>query len=89
MCLILQTPLHLAALRGNESVVEYLISEYGADPNLRDKNGLTPLELSIKKNQLRSEWAIRTLTSKNCLTLVGKLGVKRLRNSKYVLILII
>ena len=44
-----QTPLHLAALRGNYSVVEYLVMDCGAPLSLKDVNEKSPLDLAIKK----------------------------------------
>ena len=76
----LQTPVHLAALRGNFEVLEFLVSEFSASTTIRDKNGCTPLMLTVKKEQLRTEWVLRRLTSKNTLDLVINLGLSRLRN---------
>jgi hypothetical protein len=78
--LLMQTPVHLAALRGNHDAVEYLVSDFQASTSIRDKNGCTPLMLAVKKEQLRTEWVIRRLTSKNTLDLVTNLGLSRLRN---------
>jgi ankyrin repeat protein len=75
-----QTPLHLAALRGNHEAVEYLISDHGANCNVKDKDGATALDLSIKKKQLKTEWVIRSLTTRNTLDLVLKLGMQKLRD---------
>lgn len=69
-------------------MVEYLISEYGADTTKKDKNGLTPLELSMKKSQLRCEWVIRRLTSQNTLDLVRKLGTQRLKDRRVLTFLL-
>ena len=44
-----QTPLHLAALRGNYSVVEYLVMDCSAPLDLEDVNDKTPLDLAVKK----------------------------------------
>ena len=82
--LLFQTPLHLAALRGNTEVVQYLISDCGADTTKRDRNGLNPLELSVKKSQLKTEWSIRRLTHSGPLAVFLSLGRKRLMDSKYV-----
>ncbi|KAJ1424265.1 ankyrin repeat-containing domain protein, partial [Ochromonadaceae sp. CCMP2298] len=40
------SPLHLAALRGNAEVVHYLIDKCGANTTTKDKNGCTPLMLA-------------------------------------------
>ncbi len=79
---IFQTPLHLAALRGNADVVEYLIVDFGADTSKKDKNGLTALELSVKKSQIKAEWVLRRLTSRNTFDLVRKLGIQRLKDRR-------
>ena len=80
----MQTPLHLAALRGNTDVVEYLILNCGADTTKRDRNGLNALDLTLKKNQLKTEWAIRKLTHKGPLAVFLSLGRKRFGESTYV-----
>jgi hypothetical protein len=61
-------------------VVEFLVADFQASTSIRDKNGCTPLMLAVKKEQLRTEWVIRRLTSKNTLDLVTNLGLSRLRN---------
>lgn len=60
------------------------MADYKADSQKRDKNGLTPLELTVKKKQVRAEWVIRRLSSANTLDLVRKLGVKRLKDCRYL-----
>jgi ankyrin repeat protein len=72
--------LHLAALRGNHEAVELLVSDFGASTSLRDKNGCTPLMLAVKKEQLKTEWVLRRLTSANTWDLVTNLGLSRLKN---------
>ncbi|CAB0031841.1 unnamed protein product [Trichogramma brassicae] len=42
-----RTPLHLALARGNGQVVKYLL-KLGADPNLADKSGFSPLHVVSK-----------------------------------------
>ena len=79
-----QKPIHLAALRGNADVVEYLVADCGVDSNSKDKNGLTPLALAMKKKQLASEWTLRRLASANIVELVKGLGINRLKESKIV-----
>lgn len=79
----MQTPLHLAALRGNHAVVEYLLVDFGADASKKDKNGLTPLELSVKKSQIKCEWVLRQRGARNCLDLIGKLGIQRLKDRRW------
>jgi ankyrin repeat protein len=79
-----QVPLHLAALRGNHDVVEYLIYDCNADVSLKDKNGLNPLELSIKKNQLKCEWVLRKKAYRHWLGILRSLSTNRLRDSRIV-----
>lgn len=76
-----QTPLHLAALRGNSDVVEYLIVDCGADTTKKDSNGLNPLELSLKKKQMKTEWTIRRLTHSGTVAIFLSLGWNRLTDS--------
>ena len=80
LLLLLQTPLHLAALRGNTAVVEHMIMHCGADCTKKDRNGLNPLELSVKKKQLKTEWALRKLTYKGMFAVALSLGLNRLKD---------
>ena len=73
-----QTPLHLAALRGNVECLEYLVIDCHADTTKKDKNSLTAMELACKKKQLKCEFALRQLTSSSKLEMVQQLEVKRL-----------
>jgi hypothetical protein len=57
-----------------------LVSDFGASTSLRDKNGCTPLMLAVKKEQLKTEWVLRRLTSANTWDLVTNLGLSRLKN---------
>ena len=77
---LIQTPLHLAALRGNTAVVEHMVVQCGADCTKKDRNGLNPLELSVKKKQLKTEWALRKLTYKGMFAVTLSLGLKRLKD---------
>lgn len=54
------TPLHLAAIRGNLDAVEYLVLEAKADMTIKDKKGLTPLDLSIEKKKPQVEFFLRS-----------------------------
>jgi ankyrin repeat protein len=76
--------LHLAALRGNSEVVDYLVSNCGADASKKDRNGLNPLELSVKKSQLKAEWTLRKIAAKGFLKLISGLKRERLRDSRLV-----
>ena len=80
-----QTPLHLAALRGNVEVVEYLVANCQASTTIRDKNGCTPLMLAMKKEQLKTEWVLRRLTSTSTWDLISNMGLSRLKNKMYIL----
>lgn len=75
--------MHLAALRGNEGVVEYLVVDCGADVGKKDRNGLTALELSAKKSQLKSEWTLRRLTSKGICGVLRGLKAERLKDNRF------
>ncbi|GAB1598990.1 krev interaction trapped protein 1-like [Argonauta hians] len=43
-----QTPLHIAAMRGNPNVVDVLLEDSNIDVNPRDKNNKTPYDLCCK-----------------------------------------
>jgi palmitoyltransferase ZDHHC13/17 len=77
-----QTPLHLATLRGNVETLEYLVINCGADTSIKDKNNVNPLELAIRKKQLKCEWALRTQASSSKLELIQGLEVKRLLDTR-------
>jgi palmitoyltransferase ZDHHC13/17 len=77
-----QSPLHLAALRGNHEALEYLLLDCKADYNVKDKNGLNALALAIKKKQFKCEWILRQVSNNNnTLALVQSLEVKQLMDS--------
>lgn len=77
-----QTPLHLAALRGHEEVVEYLVTDCGADTSKLDKNGVSALDLSIKKAQLKCEWVLRRLSATSIVDILRGYGAHRLRDPR-------
>jgi ankyrin repeat protein len=54
---MMQTPLHWAAKRDNESLIKLLL-KYKADVNARDMNGRSPLFLAAKLNNVN---AVRVL----------------------------
>ena len=64
-----QTPLHLAAIRGNTAVVRYLLQE-GTEQDAKlilhmpDKNGKTPLDLAITKKKPTVELVLRETMEK-------------------------
>lgn len=70
-------------MRGNHEVLEYFI-DYGADYRKKDKNGLTPLALAIKKKQLKCEWVVRRLSSTTTLQIFFQLGLQRLKEKRCV-----
>ena len=72
----------MSALRGNEEVVEFLALDCGADVSKRDKNGLTALELCVKKAQIKTEWALRRATTRSTIELIGTLGTQRLKEGR-------
>jgi ankyrin repeat protein len=47
------TPLHLAAYKGYAEIAKILL-EWGADPNIRDDDGLTPLEIAKIRNDKKT-----------------------------------
>ncbi|GAB9472296.1 Palmitoyltransferase [Globisporangium polare] len=48
-----QTPLHLAAMRGELSVVQYLVEELESDMSAKDLQGRTPYDLAVLKGYKR------------------------------------
>eukprot|EP00978_Attheya_sp_CCMP212_P019739 scaffold55632_cov56-Attheya_sp.AAC.1 len=70
-----QTPLHLASLRGNVHVIQYLLEEAelagsrAAVARLltaADKDGKTPLDLAIKKNKTSSQLLLKQYMDRYC-----------------------
>ncbi|EAY21336.1 hypothetical protein TVAG_167110 [Trichomonas vaginalis G3] len=62
-----RTPLHYNAARGNTKLIEVLL-ENGADCNIRDKEGFTPLEVAISCRQLEAARLLKT-TGRDTLSL--------------------
>lgn len=62
-----RTPLHYNAARGNTKLIEVLLDN-GADCNIRDKEGFTPLEVAISCRQLEAARLLKT-TGKDTLSL--------------------
>lgn len=54
-----QTPLHLAAIKGNTLVVELLLRKYGADYAIKDNSNNTALDCAMNKKHFKTEWEIR------------------------------
>lgn len=52
------TPLHWAALRGHVPVIQYLLAQ-GANPNARNKDGETPLEVAERAKRSGAAQALR------------------------------
>ncbi len=80
-----QAAIHLAALGGHHRVVEYLLRENGAVFNKTDKNGMTPLDLAMKRNQTSVEYVIRRFSSADKLDFLRKLGCGRLFKVRFLL----
>lgn len=54
-------------MSGHSDVVEYLLTTCEADATTRDRNGFTPLELTIEKGKLKAEWVLRRFLFKNSM----------------------
>ena len=63
---LINTPLHLAALKGHLSIVQMLV-EYGADLSLKNMDGLTPLGVAEKEGH--SEVIDLLLVSQNSMNM--------------------
>ena len=88
-----QTPLHLAALRCHEEVIEYLVVDCGADMSKQDKNGMTALDLSVKKSplevrQLKCEWVLRRLSANSFFDVVSGYARPRFKDLRLLSIII-
>ena len=81
MCVV-QTPLHLAALRGHIECVEFLVDKCRSDPNRKDRNGSSAKDLAIKKGHRKVEWYLRKATSPTICHELWDLGVKRVCTSR-------
>ena len=57
LCLQFQTPLHLATITKNVTIMKLLL-EAGASPNTPDRNGNTCCHLAVKKNAIKCLQAI-------------------------------
>ncbi|GLD92114.1 hypothetical protein PINS_up000647 [Pythium insidiosum] len=64
-----QTPLHLAAMRGELATVQYLVEELDSDLEVRDAQGRTPIQLAtlkgygrvaqyLSRRQFRQRWNV-------------------------------
>ncbi|GME47304.1 hypothetical protein GTA08_BOTSDO03831 [Neofusicoccum parvum] len=49
--------LHIAAERGNDAMVQFLL-EQGGDPNARDDSGWTPLHLAVEQGHQQTVWRL-------------------------------
>ena len=76
--------MHLAALRGEIAALEYILCECHPDLSIKDRNGLTALELAVKKGRLDSEWVLRRATCGSTVRLVLAMGLKRAWNGRCV-----
>jgi hypothetical protein len=78
-----QTPLHLASMRGNLTVAEYLAKDSPGDCNLKDRNGAKPIDLAIKKKNVKIEFMLRKTTSKSIFHEIYDLGLRKCCNAQY------
>ena len=70
------TPLHLAALRGDEAAVDALLRD-GADPNALNDSGAAPLHYAIM-----SEHMVNALLARGARpNIVSKIGVSPLMSA--------
>mmetsp|Transcript_17909 Transcript_17909/g.29953 ORF Transcript_17909/g.29953 Transcript_17909/m.29953 type:complete len:563 (-) Transcript_17909:213-1901(-) len=84
-----QTPLHLAAMRGNNTVAQYLSKDSPEDCLLKDRNGAKPIDLAIKKKNVKIEFMLRKVTSKSICHELYDLGpVKALCNAQYCMMIL-
>ena len=47
------TPLHISSQEGHLNIVKYLIEECKCDPNIKDKYGKTPLDVTNKSEIIK------------------------------------
>lgn len=74
---VCQTALHLAVIRGNQSVVEYLVADCKRDCLMKDGNGLTAIDLAVSKKKFAIEWYLRQKTSRSLLHVGHGMGWSR------------
>lgn len=72
-----QTPLHLATIRGNLSVVEYLVKECKRNCLLKDSNGSDCIDLAVTKKKPLVEWVLRRSVSPSVFHLARSMGWSR------------
>jgi palmitoyltransferase ZDHHC13/17 len=78
-----QTPLHLASMRGNMAVAEYLATGAPDDCNLKDRNGAKAIDLAIKKKNIKIEFMLRKLTSKTIFHEIYDIGLGKCCSARY------
>lgn len=74
--------MHLASLRGNTSVVEYLVKDCKMNVSLKDSSGATALAVAMKKEMLDVEWVLRQNSTQSLYHLINDVGLARFLNSK-------
>jgi palmitoyltransferase len=77
-----QSALHLATIRGNLEVVEYLLLDCHVDISKKDRNGQSALDLAVKKGQFNVEFFIRKLASRNICSLLTYVEIFRAMGPK-------
>ena len=78
-----QTPLHLASMRGNIAVAEYLAMDAPDDCNIKDRNGAKPIDLAMKKSHYKVEFMLRKVTSKTIFHEIRDIGIGKLCSARY------
>jgi ankyrin repeat protein len=75
-----KTPLHKAACTRNRNIVEHLINN-GADPNIKDKEHWTVLQLAVRMGQLE---VVKCLIEKNInINVVDRAGKTALHHAAF------
>lgn len=80
----MQTPLHLAALRGHIEAVEFLVDKCKSDCNRKDRNGATAKDLAIKKGHRKVEWFLRKAEAATIFHELYDMGLQRLCTGRFV-----
>jgi hypothetical protein len=72
-----QNALHLATIKNNLSVVEYLVKECKMSCSLKDNSGLSAVNLAVSKGNADAEWVIRKSTSWSIFQVMAGMGLGR------------
>lgn len=78
----MQTALHLATIRGNLPVVEYLVKDCKQNCLLKDSSGSTCIDLAFSKQQFPVEWFLRTQVGATILHVAKGMGWHRFCNMR-------